>query len=47
VGVASRVEDVGMRTLVALVTPIPETFGIASPPATGVMIGRDFLGGRQ
>jgi hypothetical protein len=46
VGVASRVEDVGMRTLVALVTPIPETFGIASP-ATGVMIGRDFLGGRQ
>jgi hypothetical protein len=36
-----------MRTLVALVTPLPETLGSFAPPATGVIIGRDFLGGRQ
>jgi hypothetical protein len=36
-----------MRTLVAVVTPIPETFGLAAPPASGVIIGRDSRGGRQ
>jgi hypothetical protein len=36
-----------MQKLVDLVTPIPETVGLAVPPATGVIIVRHSLGGRQ